>query len=548
MRHAPHSLIVLACVLSQLLAAPARAVAQRAPRTTAEASGYTRTSTHASMVAFVSSLAELPNADRLRVGSAGTTSEGRDLLTVTVGNPVPAETTAAQAGDRLRVLINANIHGGEVEGKEAVLELLREFAQGRHAELLQHAVVVFLPIYNADGNDDIDRSHRVSQNGPYFGVGNRPNAQGLDLNRDFIKVESAECRGLLALANRWDPHLFMDLHTTNGSAHGYHLTYSPSLSTNVDAELDGFVRNTFLPEVRAATLGHHGFRVFDYGKFSRRGEKAWSTYDHRPRFGTNYMGLRNRVSVLSEAFSYVPFESRVAVTRAFVLENLRAAVAHAGEITQLCARADQRVIDRDPAVRFPWDTRLIDGRMQDVLVGTLSSIEMPGLGKRRIVGEEFHAERMLVRDGFVSSASLGLPAAWAIPDPSAAVLAVLGYHGLDVHRLSARANVEVQAFVITEVQRAGRLFQGHHEVRLTGEWENTRRELPIGTLLIRADQRWARVAAQLLEPHSEDSLATWNFFEAGSEAGSVAGNEGGSQPVYPVLRLESIEGLVMDGN
>ena len=119
----------------------------------------------------------------------------------------------------------------------------------------------------------------------------------------------------------------------------------------------------------------------------------------------------------------------------------------------------------------------------------------------------------------------------------------LAFAGLEVGRLTAAADVEVQAFLTTELQRAGRLFQGHHEVRLTGEWENARRQLPIGTLVVRADQRWGRVAAQLLEPTSEDSLATWNFFDV--YAGST--DDGREGPVHPVLRLESVEGLSLEG-
>lgn len=544
MQRQAHRPISLPLTLALLLAAPVYAQAQEAPRTAAEVSGFERTSTHAEVVAFVRALSGLPHADRLRVESAGTTNEGRDLLTVTVGAPLPRETRAAEAGTRLRILINANIHGGEVEGKEAVQQVLREFALGEHEDLLAGAVVVFVPVYNADGNDDLSRRNRVSQNGPEEGVGKRPNAQGLDLNRDFVKVESPECQGLLALVNRWDPHIFMDLHTTNGSSHGYHLTYSPSLATNVDADLDGFVRTTFLPEVRAATFTNHGFRTFDYGNFSRGEEKSWETYDHRPRFGTNYMGLRNRLSVLSEAYSYVSFEKRVAVTRAFVLENLRAAVGHAEEIRRLCAQADRRALERDSSVRFAWDTQLADGHVQDVLVGTLSSVEIEGIGTRRVVESGFHAEPMVVRDGFTSTKSVALPAAWVLPDPSAAVTAALAHHGIEVTRLATAAEVEVRTFVIAELERAERPFQGHHEVRLTGEWTSVQRTLPAGALVIPANQRLGRVAAQLLEPESEDSLATWNFFDERLEP-AVPGEP---RPVYPVLRLESVEGLVMGGD
>ena len=131
----------------------------------------------------------------------------------------------------MRILVNANIHAGEVEGKEATQMILREIAFGEHEELLRGADLMFVPVYNPDGNDRIDKKNRASQNGPDGGVGERANAQGLDLNRDFLKAESPECRALLRLFRMHDPHLFMDLHTTNGSHHGYQLTYSPSLST-----------------------------------------------------------------------------------------------------------------------------------------------------------------------------------------------------------------------------------------------------------------------------------------------------------------------------
>ncbi|MCP5022986.1 MAG: M14 family metallopeptidase [bacterium] len=530
---------LVTCLACTLAALPSLACAQavKVPLSAAEQSGFTRTSTHAEMRTFVKALSAMPAADRLRVGSAGESNEGRDLLTVTVGAPLPKQTTAVAAGDRLRILINANIHGGEVEGKEAVMGILRDFSLGQHEDLLKRAVIVFVPIYNADGNDDIDRKHRVSQNGPDGGVGDRPNAQGLDLNRDFIKVESPECRGLLGLVNRFDPHLFMDLHTTNGSSHGYHLTYSPSLSTNVDAELDGFVRDVFLPEVRGATLEKHGFRTFDYGNFGGRQQKSWSTYDHRPRFGTNYMGLRNRFAVLAEAFSYVPFKMRVAATRAFVLENLRAAVAHEVQLRELCARADRQVVERDASVQFAWDTKLEKGHQQDVLVGILSSVEIEGLGTRRIAGEGFTAEPMLVRDRFTSARRRPLPAAWVVQDADEAVLDVLKLHGLEVTRLTADANVEVSAFMVAKQHRVERPFQGHNEISLDGEWKNHSVHLPAGTLLVRADQALARVAAQLLEPQSEDSLTTWNFFDDHLHL----------ERAHPVLCVDSLAGLDLAG-
>jgi hypothetical protein len=485
--------------------------------TVAEASGFTRTSRHAEVVAFVERLHELPSAAHLTVATFGQSHEGRDLLLVTAGLP-------GDGDGRLRILVNANIHAGEVEGKEATLMLLRELANGEHEDLLAHAALLFVPNYNPDGNDRIDKKNRVDQNGPDDGVGQRPNAQGLDLNRDFVKAESPECRALLGVFRARDPHVFVDLHTTDGSHHGYHLTYSPSLSTNVDPTLDRFARDVLLPEVRSRVEDEHGYRTFHYGNFAGRNPRRWDTYDHRPRFGTNYYGLRNRIGILSEAYSHASFEDRVRATRAFVLECVRTAVRHRTEILALCAAADRRLVEPDDEVRFGWDTVLAEPVEHDVLVGSVERVTLPdGLGTRLVATPEFRAEKMQVRWAFESRQHMPLPDAWAIPAPNDAVKALLATHGIGFERIAEPRTARARAFRIDERREASRPFQGHREVTLRGAWQDAaEHELPAGTLLVPARQRLARLAAQLLEPLSEDSLVTWNVLES-----------------YPVLRLEA---------
>ena len=363
------------------------------PLTAAEQSGWRRTSTHGEVLEFLAALEALPGAQRLERSVFGESEEGRELVVVAAGGVDPARPGEPE----LRVLVNANIHGGEVEGKEAVQQILREIALGEHEELLRGTRIYFVPVYNADGNDRIAPANRVSQNGPDGGVGVRANARGLDLNRDFVKAESAECRALLGLFRRHDPHLFVDLHTTNGSYHGYHLTYSPSLATNVDPDLDAFQRGELLPAIRAAMAERHGYRVFDYGNFTGGEERRWVTYDHRPRFGTNYYGVRGRLGLLSEAYSYLDLETRVAVTRAFVLESLAAAAAARGRILALCAAADRRLTGGGE-VRFGTATALAPPAEGEILVGSVAELELPeGLGVRRVASPDYRAERMGVQ-------------------------------------------------------------------------------------------------------------------------------------------------------
>src|SRR6185503_4297861 len=236
------------------------------PQTRAERTAYQETSTYPEVRAFIDALARA--TPRVHVEMFGKSEEGRDLPVLSVGDP-PWHPNIARSGVRLPVvLVMANIHAGEVEGKEAVLHLARRLTLGDLQPLLRSASWVFVPIYNADGNEKFSFENRVEQNGPIGGVGTRENAKGLDLNRDFMKLDSSEGRALAALFSRWNPDVVVDLHTTNGSYHGYHLTYAPGLNANTDPRIAAFTREQLLPAVREAMRVRHGFRTFDYGNFT----------------------------------------------------------------------------------------------------------------------------------------------------------------------------------------------------------------------------------------------------------------------------------------
>ncbi|MEC7583757.1 MAG: M14 family metallopeptidase [Planctomycetota bacterium] len=508
------------------------AAAQELPQTVPESSDYARTSKAADVAEFLEKLTELPHSDRLQTRVAGKSHEDRDLLLVRAALPGIEEEAA------IRLLVIANIHAGEVEGKEAVQELAREIATGEHGDLLQHAVLYIVPIYNVDGNERINARNRRQQNGPEA-VGQRANAQGFDLNRDFIKAEAPETRTLLRLMRDLDPHVFMDLHTTDGSWHGYHLTYAPSLSPNQDTEIATLSRRLLDETTESLNRGEPSFQIFDYGNFQTRdwdgggapesikGRRGWWTYDHRPRYGINYFGLRNRIGVLSEAYSNCDFATRIAVTKAFVLGILRAATTHKEAIKATCAAADQRVALPQTPLEFGFETRFAAPEMLPVLVGDCERVPYPdGRGARFVRKAVATPETMPVFRRFQSDQRRPLPVGWALPDPSPSVLQTLQHHGIESEILQAPRKVTVEEFAVDKKRKPKRPYQGHQELFLTGSWAAPRpHELAAGTLWVPATQPLGRLCAQLLEPESEDSLSSWNFLE----------DQTGSR--YPVLRV-----------
>ena len=495
-------------------------------QTAAERSNYSQTSSHAEVLGFIDSLQALGAG--IRVGRLGMSPQGRALPYVIAARPLvdgPAE--AARSGKPV-IYLQGNIHAGEVEGKEAALMLLRELTLGGLRPLLDSVVLLVVPIYNADGNDAFgpQERNRPGQNGP-ASVGLRSNGQGLDLNRDYVKQEAPETRGAAELLRQWDPDLFIDLHTTDGSYHGYVLTYDPGLNPNSSAAND-YIRDKFLPEVRARMRARHRQEVFSYGNFRNADPDSlvlgWETYDARPRFGTNWVGLRGRMAILSEAYSHADFRTRVDATYNFVLEILRLAAAERATLKSL-ALASARQRPDSVALRS-----VLAPPVQLDVIAELTERAGEGGGpfaRRRATGV-FKTIRMPVFDRFMAARKEAVPAAYLLPPQHAVLAQHLRAQGILVQRVSEAWQGGAEGFRVDSLI-VEPLFEGHRTIRVEGAWHPRDATLGSGWFLVSTDQRLGVLAAYLLEPASEDGLATWNFFDRELRRGQDA----------PVLRLRA---------
>ena len=247
----------------------ARAVASQQWLTRPELTDYAETSRYDDVIAYLKQMAAV--SPQIHLTTYGYTYEGRPLPLAVIGAPgtSPEQVLATK---KTRVYIQANIHAGEVEGKEAVLWLLRSIARGERNEWLKTTVLLINPIYNADGNERVNVTNRGSQAGPVGGMGQRENAQGLDLNRDGTKMETAEARSMASLLTRYQPHVAMDLHTTDGSSNsGFNMTYETSLNPNNSKGTMSLLRDVLLPEVTKAIKTRHGSDWFPWRQWHQCG-------------------------------------------------------------------------------------------------------------------------------------------------------------------------------------------------------------------------------------------------------------------------------------
>jgi hypothetical protein len=561
-------------------------------KTKAEATDYKSTSTYDDVVAFMKTVDAA--SPIVFYTTYGKTYEGRDMPMAVVGTGLKDATAASVKGtNKLRVHIQGNIHAGEVEGKESAQVLLRELALGKHADWLQSMVFLITPIFNADGNEKFALTNRQRQNGPINGMGTRQNGQNLNINRDFMKLDTPEGTAFAKLWNDYDPQVGFDLHTSDGSTTAYYLTYAPPLNPDTSDTIMKIMKDEWFPFVTKTIKAEHGWDTFYYGNVEggggggRRGggapgdpaaaggrgaagaggagaagaapppvtatpppparggaagtpevvgapaqpgaTRAWGTFEHVPRFHNNYVGMRNRFALLSEAYAYATFEDRIKATDYFLNSSLTWANQNVKKIKDAVAAADKEKI-----VGTTLATRAVkkSGGMVEILMGEVENevnpVNSANMSRRKDV---VRPEQMIDRLWFEPSKTEDVAATYYVPATATKALELLRKQGIAMKAVTAPVR-GVEVFTITSNTArppSNSIDTGSHGLRsLDGAWAaDAAATVPAGAFAIDMTQPLARLAFYLLAPTSDDGLTAWNYLDE---------MLGADVKVYPILR------------
>lgn len=504
--------------------------------TAAEKSNFERTSTFNEVLGVIDAIddaTELMHRETLLV-----TQEGRAVPIVVLANPPVTSPEQAQASGKPIIYLQGNIHGGEVEGKEASLILMRDILFGDKQHLLDSQILVMVPVYNADGNDDMDSESRPNQEMSPLLAGQR-HAHGYDLNRDGIALEAPESAALMEnVLLRWDPDLLVDLHTTNGTWHGYSLTYAPSYSTAGDPETSEYTADIMLPAIQSSVKEKFGLDFSWYGGFDY---KDWPptelrTYHHAPRYLTNQMGLRNRMAILSETFSHDRFYKRVHAANVFIEEILEFTAVNGQEIRRINRAADARVAKEEAGDQKGVAFEMVP---LDEKLDLLSYKYIPyktDAGETDFVrsSELVITEGVLNYNRFAPKLEARRPEGYVLPGRFPNITDKLRQHGITVEVFSNNQTFGGEVFVVDEVAKQNFVQNGHRNSILRGEFAEAEREFGAGDFYIPMDQRLANLVFYLLEPQADDGLAYWNFFDGYLE-GALQVQDSIEYPVFKAM-------------
>lgn len=511
---------------------------------TPEKSNFEKTSSYTDVVQFVNTIKTM--SPFIHVSSIGKSTMGKDIPYVVLANPMVSSPEQAKQSGKPVVYIQANIHAGEVEGKEVTMMLMRDILLGNLKALLAHQIIIMVPIYNTDGNDQFAKGLRPSQENSPLETGIRENGQGLDLNRDGIKMETPETRGMITnILNAWDPQMVVDLHTTNGTWHGYDLTWAPGYLYAGEPGPYHYTNSTILPYITDQVKKNNDLLFGPFGDFNTREGwpvKNFYTYNHHPRYIINQIGLRNRMSILSESFAHERFYQRINSTYQFVKGILDYCNSNAAEIIQINQQAEKNAIEavrnnagiQRKGVRFkmvPTANGIRDFRTYDYIPFKKEDGSTSLLKTGRII----HVDHVNYYADFKDTVSAVLPRGYIIPAGFDSIVQHLRMMGATVTQLDKKTEFKGEKFVIEKFTKATRKFEGHQMASAEGNYIPEIFTANKGDYMVDLAQPLANLIFYALEPQSDDGLLTWNFFDHYLNTQGIA-----TQAVaYPIMKFFS---------
>lgn len=486
-----------------------------------ERSQFQKTSTYVDVIGFLEAIKKQSN--NVFIFSMGKSLEGKDIPVAVLANPQIKTAEEAKASKKAVIYIQGNIHAGEVEGKEALMMLMREILLGDKNHLLDNLIILFVPIYNTDANDKMAKGIRPSQEDSPPETGERENSQGYDLNRDGMKMDALETRALFQnVINPWDPQIFVDLHTTNGTWHAYPLTWAPSYHSAGEYEPFEYSYYKMLPSITSAVHEKYDLKFGVYGDYELNEgwpPKNFYTYNHHPRYLVNQFGFLNRMAILSESFAHNRFYERINSTYVFMAEILEFANKNSNEIMAINKNAEeasiQNVLKNAGKVKKGVQYKMVPLNKLNgfITYEYLTVLDSNGLKKYYRTGKIVKYDSIDYHAKFITTKESTLPRGYIIPAEFTTVIENLKLHGIQLEELKKNQSFTGETFLIDSLVNSKSSFQKHSAAKLYGNFKPQTKSFKKGDYKVDMAQPLSNLIFYLLEPQSDDGLAYWNFFD-----------------------------------
>ena len=503
--------------------------------TIAEKSGFQTTPDYKETMSWFKKLAAA--SPLLTMVSIGKSVEGRDIYMIIASTEKNTTAAALKKSGKPILLAQAGIHSGEIDGKDAGMMLLRDIAFGNKKSLLDKVNFLFIPILNVDAHEHSSPYNRPNQRGPQ-NQGWRTNAQNLNLNRDYAKIDTREIRSVIKLMNEYDPILYMDIHVTDGVDYQYDISFGGLGLQGNSPGIAQWLETTYKPAAdKDLTANGHipgqlltALNDIDFSKGNILTAGG-------PRFSDSYGNMRHMASLLVENHSLKPFKQRVLGTYV-LLESTLKLLATQGRMLKEITEKDKAI--RLANVPMAWKVPQMDSmvnfeRAANVKISVAAaappdSLNLLGIASRILKSPVTNADyvewlgkpitmKIVNYKGTEPTDFITRPKGYWIPPSCDDVITRLKLHGIKMEVINEPREEAVEMYRITKYVYGDdnhqlEPFEGHMQVSGTTKTENRKQLFPAGSVYISTNQPLGHLAMLLLEPVSKDSYFSWGFFNS----------------------------------
>lgn len=480
-----------------------------------EKSNFLETPRYVETIQYAKKLAEA--SEFIDYSVFGKSLQNRDLPLLIIDKNKNFSPQSVRESGNAVLFIEACIHPGESEGKDAGFMLIRDMViHNKYPGLLDHTTILFIPIFNTDGHERFSAYNRINQNGPKE-MGWRTTANNLNLNRDFSKADAIEMQHWLKLFNEWLPDMFIDIHTTDGADYQYQLTYGMHTLGDMNEEQTMW-QNKYLAKVEEK-LSEDEVLMFPYVSF-----RSW--HDPRsglirgtasPRYSTGYSANQNRPALLIETHMLKDYKTRVESTYHTLKRSLEILQNDYNALKKINEHADRETaLLSGKEFVLEYQTSQEDStrvKFKGVEYDVIPSDLTDGIWVQ--FTDKPKDYELVLFDKLIPTEKTILPDAYIIPVEWKELIHRLDMHGIKYSVLEETKDFDMDTYKFSQVQFANYPFEGRQMVsRFTKEEIKLRKTFHKGSVIVSTNQRTAKIIAHLLEPDGPDSFLKWGFFNS----------------------------------
>ncbi len=413
------------------------------------------------------------------------------------------------------LMVNNAIHAGEPCGVDATMLLTRDLMKKEvNQQLLDKAVVVIIPFYNIGGGLNRGAFSRTNQNGP-LEHGFRGNAKNLDLNRDFIKVDSKNAIAFTRIFQKWKPDIFLDNHTSNGADYQYTMTMIATQHNKLGKTLGNFQQTEMLPTLYKS-MEAKNWEMTPYVYARKTPDDGIAAFLDLPRYSSGYAALFNTLSFIPETHMLKPFKDRVKSTYAFMETVLEYIDKNAEKIKTIRHKAIKETRTKQTFdINWTMDIEKVDSFLFKGYEAKYKPSLISGQDRLYYDHNAPYSKYISFYNHYKATATIDKPKAYIVSQAYSTVIDRLKWNGVEMQQLKENKTFEVEMYRIEDHQTGKSPYEGHYlHKKIKVKKLRMDKTFRKGDYLIYTNQSGNRYIIETLEPHAPDSFFAWNFFDS----------------------------------